>query len=756
MADGKSWIGSRRLLRQLRDAMAEHGTAQERLDRIVQLIAHGMVAEVCSVYVQRPGDILELFATEGLRKDAVHRTRLRVGEGLVGHIAAYARPLALADAQSHPQFAYRPETGEEIFQSLLGVPILRGGHGLGVLVVQSQIERSYAEDETETLETIAMVVAELVAGGELIQENELTAAEAPLGAPRRLSGSRLNGGVGFGPAVLHRRGGTVSQTVSEDPEQELKRLNDAIAAMRVSLDDMLDIYGSEEAGEHLEILKTYRMIAEDRGWFGRAHEAVGSGLTAEAAVSKVLNDTRARMQKVNDPYIRERLMDMDDLGYRLLQHLTGETGSAASLELIDSFVLIARSMGPAELLDYDREKLRGLVVEEGSYNSHVAIVARALNIPVVGGIRYLFSQIEEGAPIVVDGDSGVVVIRPGADFQSRIEESIATHAQHRRELLATRDLDAVTEDGVQISLMINAGLLMDFEHIEAEGADGVGLLRTELTFMLHPEFPNFSEQRETYARIFAAAGNLPVLFRTFDIGGDKLLPYFRGSEDENPAMGWRALRIALDRPGILCRQLRALIEAANGRELNVMFPMVSEISEFDRAKALLERELELAARRDTILPSAVNVGVMLEVPSLYFQLPALLRRIDFLSVGSNDLQQFFFACDRGSRQVGERFDSLSPALLRFLRDVASQCDSAGVPFGLCGEMAGDSIEAMALIGIGFRRLSMNASAIARIRQMTRSLNVAGLSGYIGTIIGGADHTLRNKLLDFARDHRVRI
>ncbi len=744
------------MLRQLRDAMAGYGTAQERLDRIVQLIARGMVAEVCSVYVQRPGDILELFATEGLRKDAVHRTRLRVGEGLVGDIAAYARPLALADAQSHPQFAYRPETGEEIFQSLLGVPILRGGHGLGVLVVQNQVERSYAEEETETLETIAMVVAELVAGGELIQENELTATEAPLGTPRRLAGTKLNGGVGFGPAVLHRRGGTVSQTVSEDPEHELERLNEAMSAMRESLDHMLDGYDPEESGEHLEILKTYRMIAEDRGWFGRAREAVGSGLTAEAAVSKVLNDTRARMQKVNDPYIRERLMDMDDLGYRLLQHLTGEVGSAESLQDVESFVLIARSMGPAELLDYDRDKLRGLVVEEASYNSHVAIVARSLNIPVVGGIRYLFSQIEEGAPVVVDGDAGVVVIRPGADFQSRIEESIATHAAHRKELQATRDLAAVTQDGAAVSLMINAGLLMDFDYLEAEGADGVGLLRTELTFMLHPEFPNTAEQRKTYARIFAAAGDRPVLFRTFDIGGDKLLPYFSASEDENPAMGWRALRIALDRPGMLCRQLRALIEAAGGGSLHVMFPMVSEVAEFDEAKALLDRELELAARRGTALPSAVHVGVMLEVPSLYFQLAALLPRIDFLSVGSNDLQQFFFACDRGSQQVGERYDSLSPALLRFLRDVARQCENAGVPFGLCGEMAGDPIEAMALIGIGFRRLSMNAGATARIRLMTRSLNLTGLAAYIDTIIDGADHTLRNKLVDFARDHGVRI
>lgn len=754
MTDEASWIGSRRLLRQLRDAMAGHGSAQQRLDRIVQLIARGMVAEVCSVYVLRPGDILELFATEGLRKDAVHRTRLRLGEGLVGDIAAYARPLALADAQSHPQFAYRPETGEEIFQSLLGVPILRGRRVLGVLVLQNQNERSYAEGESETLETIAMVVAELVAGGELIRQAELSAADAPLGAPSRLPGVRLNGGLGFGPAVLHRRGATVSQTVSEDADFELARLDDAVAEMRHALDVLIRDFDTDGGGEHVDILQTYRVIAEDRGWMERVREAVRSGLTAEAGVSKVLNDTRARMNQVQDPYIRDRLMDLDDLGYRLLQHLAGEGGAVLGTDSEEGFVLIARSMGPAELLDYDRDKLRGLVVEEGGYNSHVAIVARALGVPFVGGVRSVISRVEEGAPILVDGDAGDIVIRPGAAFQARIRESIESRARRRAELAATRELPSVTRDGVAVELLINAGLLIDLDHLETTGAEGVGLLRTEVAFMLHPAFPDVAAQRDAYRRIFDAAGDRPVVCRTLDIGGDKLLPYFSGGEDENPAMGWRAMRIALDRPAMLCRQLRALIEAADGRELRVMFPMVCEIREFEAARQLVDRELALASSRGVPPPRSLQVGAMLEVPSLYFQLPELLRRIDFLSIGSNDLLQFLFASDRGNPQVGERYDTLSPAFLRLLRDVTRMCDDAGVPVSLCGEMAGEPLDAMALIGIGLRRLSMNSQAVGDVRMMTRSLDVSALSRYLDTIIEGPDHSLRSKLTAFARDRGV--
>ncbi|MCK6453138.1 MAG: GAF domain-containing protein, partial [Alphaproteobacteria bacterium] len=371
------WGGiPRQLLRRLRDIMAGAGSAQERLDRIVKIIAAEMVAEVCSAYVRRAGDVLELCATEGLRAESVHRTTLRIGEGLVGVIAAQARPLALADAQSHPNFAYRPETGEEIYHSLMGVPILREGRVLGVLVVQNRTQRQYTEEEIEALETIAMILAELAASGELVSRVPAGPLQGP-SMPLRLTGVRICAGVALGRAVLHQPSVAIKRVVAEDPETELKRLREAVAGLHDALDRMMAAADLASAGEHRDVLEAYRMFAEDRGWLGRIREAIRSGLTAEAAVQKVQNDTRVRMNQVEDEYLRERLHDLEDLNNRLLMHLAGGGGAAPPEELPDDAVLIAHGMGPAELLDYDRRKLRGLVLEEGSPTAHVAIVARA-------------------------------------------------------------------------------------------------------------------------------------------------------------------------------------------------------------------------------------------------------------------------------------------------------------------------------------------------------------------------------------------
>ncbi len=736
--------------------MAAPGDAAQKLDRIVRLIARGMVAEVCSVYVMRPGDLLVLWATEGLRKDAVHRTRLRVGEGLVGDIAAYARPLALGDAQAHPQFAYRPETGEEIYHSLLGVPILRDGRVLGVLVIQHQTKREYTEEEVETLETVAMVVAELLSTERLGGVQEARPAEGTGPLPLRLEGVPLNGGLALGVAVLHRRGATVGQMVAEDPEAELDRLASALEQMHSALDAMLDAQrrAGLPASEPLDILRVYRMIAADQGWLGRIREAIRGGLTAEAAVSKVLNDTRARMQMAADPYLRERLMDLDDLGYRLLQHLAGELG--VPREMPENAVLIARSMGPAELLDYDRSRLVALVLEQGSYNAHVAIVARALDIPAVGGVPYVLSRIDPGESVLVDGDTGRLVVRPGEQFRQRFAESMALRARRRAEYAATRDLPAVTRDGTRVRLLINAGLMIDMFHLEDSGADGVGLFRTEVPFMLRAEFPDVDEQIAVYRDVFTAAAGRPVIFRTLDIGGDKLLPSFRGTGDENPALGWRALRIALDRPALLRQQLRALIRAAAGRELDVMFPMVAEVGEYDAARRLLDRELDRAVGRGAAAPTAVRVGAMLEVPALYFELDALLKRVDFLSVGSNDLVQFLFASDRGNPRVAGRYDPLSPAVLRLLRGVVEACAAAEVPLHLCGEMAGRPLEAMALVGIGFRSLSVPVASVGPVRSMVRSLDLVALRSYLGPLVDSAEDSLRRRLRDFALDHSISV
>ncbi|BBK36234.1 phosphoenolpyruvate--protein phosphotransferase [Allostella sp. ATCC 35155] len=743
--------GSRRLLRRLRDLMASGGTAQERLDRIVTLIAGEMVAEVCSCYIRRAGEMLELFATEGLRPEAVHRTRLRVGEGLVGDIAAHARPLALAAAQTHPQFAYRPETGEEVYSSLMGVPILRGGHVHGVLVVQNRTRRTYAEEEIETLQTVAMVLAELVASGDLVNPVELASTEVNGPLPTRFEGARLVPGLAMGQAVLHEPRVVIRRIVAEDPAAELERLREGLARMQSAVDALLAAEDVVSGGEHKEILETYRMFAEDRGWIQRIREAIRGGLTAEAAVQKVQDDTRARMHAITDPYLRERLLDLQDLTNRLLQHLAGEV--TARREMPEHAILIARTMGPAELLDYDRTRLRGLVLEEGSQTAHVTIVARALDIPVVGGAEDIVARVEPGDLVLVDGMNGQVLLRPGEDVQQRFRENIRLRAEQRAAYAAIRDLPAETRDGIRVSLQLNAGLLIDLPQLDHTGAEGVGLYRTEIPFMVRASFPDVAAQTGIYRGVLYQAGDRPVTFRTLDVGGDKRLPYLPPVQDENPALGWRAIRMALDRPAMLAQQLRALVTAADGRLLRVMFPMVSEVAELVAARAILDRQRERMAAQG-ILPARVEVGVMMEVPSLFFQLDALLPRIDFLSVGSNDLMQFLFACDRGNPRLAGRYDVLSPPALNFLRRLVAASDAAGVPLAVCGEMAARPIEAMALVALGVRVLSMPAAAIGPVKTMVRSLDTRALSAYLDRHAASPDHSLRNQLRAFAQDHGV--
>jgi phosphotransferase system enzyme I (PtsP) len=736
--------------------MAGEGTAQQKLDEIVRIIAADMVAEVCSCYIRRAGDLLELFATEGLRPEAVHRTRLRVGEGLVGVIAATARPLALAEAQSHPDFAYRPETGEEIYHSLMGVPILRGGRVLGVLVVQNRTRRHYTEEEVEALQTIAMVLAEIAASGDLVSPAEQQPSEGNVTLPTRLEGIRLNAGLAIGQAVLHQPRVTIRRIVAEDIDAELARLREATAAMQSAIDQLLAQTDMPDSGEHQDVLETYRMFAADRGWLQRIADAVRGGLTAEAAVQRVLDDTRARLLQATDPYIKERLADLEDVANRLQSHLTGKpTTAARQAELPEEFVLIARNMGPAELLDYERRRLKGLVLEEGSPGAHVAVVARALDIPVVGRVKDVLLRVEAGDLVVVDGDDALVVLRPTEDLLQAAQARIRIRQGQQEQYATLKDRPAETKDHVRIELNLNAGLLLDLPYLDEAGAHGIGLFRTELQFMLRDEFPTVAQQTALYRRVLDQAGDRPVTFRTLDIGGDKLLPYMEGEPEENPAMGWRAIRIALDRPALLRQQLRAFIRAAAGKLLRVMFPMVAEIAEFDAAREALNLELDRVRKRGGTLPKSVEAGVMLEVPALLWQLPDLLKRVDFVSVGTNDLVQFLFAADRGNARIAERYDYLSLAVLDVLADIARACDDAAKPFALCGEMAGDPLGAMALIGIGYRNLSMAPRSVGRVKAMVRSLDSRILRDFLATL-GGHKGSLRGSLHDFARDHGVVI
>jgi len=754
----------RRLLRRIRNVMAgaESISAQARLDRIVALIASNMVAEVCSLYIRRAGEVLELYATEGLNKEAVHQTRLRVGEGVIGDIAARARPIALSEAQSHPGFAYRPETGEEIYHSMMGVPILRNSKVAGVLAVQNRTRRHYTDEEVETLQTVAMVVAEMVGSGQLVSRDELREADGNALLPLRLTGLKLHAGPAIGEAVVHRDRPQIVNVVAEDPELEQERLEVALSSMYDALDVMLSDDRLESGSESREILETYRLIAEDRGWLGRIREAIGEGLTAEAAVAKVQEAMNARMAAITDPYLRERMADFDDLGNRLLQHLMASSDAppAPTPPTGDRIVVFARNMGPAELLDYDQAKLRGIVLEEGSPTAHVAIIARAMDIPVVGRVAGSLSRVEAGDPVIVDGDNAQVFLRPSEDVHTLFENSVRDRAERLARYAALRDVEPVSQDGVRVSLNQNAGLLVELNDFTAHGVDGIGLYRTEIPFMVRQQFPNVDEQAEIYMRVLAAANGAPVVFRTLDIGGDKVLPYLRDPKDDNPAMGWRAIRIGLDRPAILRQQLRAMIASATGQDLYVMFPMVSDLAEFEAARRLVDKELDRAARSGNLLPTRIDVGVMIEVPALVWQLPELVERADFISVGSNDLLQFLFASDRGNPRLSGRYDPMSPAFMALIRQIVADCAAArggaGVPLTVCGEMAGSPLEAMTLIGLGIRRLSMSAASIGPVKAMVRSLDIAALEDFVGTLAGSGDHSLRVRLTNHARDHGVII
>lgn len=749
--------GPRLLLRRLRGVMAEQVSAQERLDKITVLIASNMVAEVCSVYVLREDGALELYATEGLNREAVHLTTMQAGEGLVGLIAREAEPLALSDAQNHPAFSYRPETGEEIYRSFLGVPILRSGTVLGVLVVQNRASRAYPEEEVEALQTTAMVIAEMIAAGGL---QSLTVPGASIGFERPItaSGSALAEGVGLGHVVLHEPRVAIKNLIAENPADEVRRLETAIADMRLSIDELIARGDVAHGGEHRDVLETFRMFAHDQGWLRRMREVVMTGLTAEAAVERVQSDTRAKMLRQTDPYLRERLHDLDDLANRLMRTLAGASMGVARDKLPENAILVARAMGPAALLDYDRSRLRGLILEEGGPTSHIAIVARALGIPAVGEVTNVTALVQPGDAIIVDGTSGEVQIRPQADVEKAYKEKARLRARRQEQYRKLRDLPCRTKDGVSISLNLNAGLLVDMSHLQETGAAGVGLFRTELQFMVAARMPSTADQQALYKAAIDAAGGRSVTFRTLDIGGDKVLPYMQRVEEENPALGWRAIRIGLDRPALLRSQIRALLKAGAGRSMKIMLPMIATVDEFTRARTLINREVALLEKHQHAGPSELAVGVMVEVPSLLFELPEIAREADFLSVGTNDLMQFLFAADRENKRVSERFDTLTASGLRALRMIATEAKRANCPVTICGEIAGRPLEAMTLIGLGFRSFSMSPSALGPVKAMLLAADSEILAARVGSLLGetrgGA--SLRPMLAALAAEFRIPV
>ncbi len=742
------------LLRVVRDVMRAPEDAQTRLNQLTDVIAQSLSCEVCSIYFFKAGDFLELYATKGLRQEAVHQTRLRMGEGLVGETALQAKPVHLAEARTHPKFVLKPETGEEPFHSFVGVPIIHGHNVIGVLVVQSTELRIFSEAEIEVLETSAMVIAEMAIGGGMVGYVELTGEQEAAEASHYITGVKLSPGVARARAVLHKMHPMVTMLVSDDPEAEEQRFHTALSEMQERFENLLKDSPLRGKRAQEEIFDAYRMFMQDRGWITKIVEAIRSGLTAEAAVKKVQEYMRVKMEEIASPYIRSRMTDLDDVSYRLLSHLTGEHYTAAHGELPDAYILVARSLGPSELLEYAGPALKGVVLEEGSSQAHVAIVAKMMDIPMVSKIEHAREYVRQGDSIIINGDNGEVYIRPPEDVDAMMMQHMQARDQRQVVYESTRHLPSETIDGHAIGLNLNIGLTLDAAHIGGEDIFGIGLFRTELPYLASYDFPTVDEQHGIYEDVFKKAGDKPVIFRSFDIGGDKHVPYISREHEENPAMGWRASRIAIDRPSILRSQSKALIRAAKGKDLYVMFPFIADVSEFLEMKELLMRELERARVEGYARPTKVYIGSMIEIPSILFQLPELLKHADFVSIGSNDLLQFLFAADRNNTQLSGRYDPLCPAVMRMIRDIVKQCDEHRVRLGFCGDMATKPLEAMALIGCGVQHLSMPLSAVGPIKEMVRSVNYAELEGYMHYLVTLPEHSIRYQLEDFARDHGV--
>ena len=748
---------ARQILIRLQEVMAARTGAQAKLNKVVEIIGQSLSSEVCSIYLVREG-VLELFATRGLSQEAVHVTRMAMGEGLVGLIATNVEALNLDEAASHPDFSYRPETGEDRFHSFAGVPIVRRERAIGVLCVQHVEPRKYDDVEIEALQTVAMVLAELIANAELADDGPLDARVQDTGA-NVMTGLQLVLGMARGHAVFHQPRIHIEHTVAEDTEAERQRVLSAFARMREQIDRMTGQAEFGTEGEHQEVLQTYKMFAYDEGWSRRINEAIDSGLTAEAAIERVQQHTRMRMRQIDDPLLQDRMHDLEDLANRLLRIVSGQLGTAAQLGLRQDAILIARNLGPAELLEYDRRRLKGVILEEGSLTAHVTIVARAMGVPVLGRVRDIRHRVNEGDLILMDVAANTLIIRPSPDMDEAFESKLHVTQKRRAEFAAMRDLPSVTTDGQRVALMVNAGLREDAQALDVVGADGIGLFRTEFQFLVSATLPQREKQQRLYKDVLDAAGDRPVIFRTVDIGGDKALPYMQREDDEqedNPAMGWRALRLALERDGLMKAQARALLEAAAGKVLHVMFPMISEPWEFDAARALVEHQRAWLATHKKKLPVAVRYGAMLEVPALAEVLDILLPKLDFLSIGTNDLTQFLFAADRAHPKLAERYDWLSIAILRFINRVVLACEAHNVPVGVCGEMGGRTLEAMALIGLGIRRLSITPASVGPVKAMIRSTEAAALQQDMRQWLADGATDIRARLTSWAKLREIEI
>lgn len=735
---------TRQLFAALRENLAT-GTAS--LPDFARLTAQGLATEAAVIYVTRPGEILELSATYGLNISAVGRVKLRVGEGIIGLAAASGDILNLPDVQNHPRYVYQAALGEDNMASMLAVPVKRAGRTLGVIAIMSREVRVYAPVEVESLGTVAMLLAEILARAGAADTGVEDYSET---LPRRYNGHVLASGIAQGHILAYGTLAPIANLLTDDAEAELKRLDEAVEAANKSLDGLMT--ATMPGGSvSRDVLDAYRMVAQSSGWLTQVRAAIADGLTAETAVDKVSRQLRERMRRIADPYLRERLADIEDMIGRLMVALGGMPPKP---DRADGMILIVRRLGPADLLDWHSRGIAGLAIEEASASGHAAILARALGIPALQVERGAVEAAIEGEEALLDAEEGTLILHPEPEVVQVYERALAARDERAATLVKYRDTPTITKDGTELKLMLNIGLALELDQLERTGADGIGLYRTEIAALAAGGIPDIAGQAAEYAKVLDRARGMPVQFRTLDLGADKLLPGETAQTEENPAMGWRSLRVGLDRPAILRRQLRALLLGAQGRPLRVMFPMVATVEEFRAARDLLEAE----AGRIRPAPEMLEAGTMLEVPSLLFQLPGLLAEADFISVGTNDLMQFLFAADRGTPELADRYDTLSAPVLELLEKLVAACQEADVPLSICGEAAGQPLDAIAFAALGITTLSMSGSSILPVKAALVETDLSALRPVLRELrrTGAAGGSIREPLAVWAREHSLDV
>lgn len=705
------------ILRRLVQAVTDAATLDEALTIIVTRIKGTMQTGVCSVYLlDESTDRWLLMATDGLNPSSVRVASLAKTEGLVGTVGSRGELVNLDDAPNHPAFRFLRETGEEIFQSFLGVPIVHQREILGVLVVQQTTQRKFSDDEEALLVTVAAQISALIAHAKVSGRLQLSHTDGEKPFDVHFQGVAGVSGVTTGtafvrqpPAILRR----VKDAKTDDPKRELEDFQSALSEVKAELRQISDTLSEHLERKETALFDTYLRMLEDHTLSGEVCQRIRSGETAPTALKYVVLDLVARFNAMDDAYLRERATDLLDLGRRILAKLLRE--QSESFEYPDDLILVAEDVTPVMLGEVATRSLRAIVSVKGSANSHVAILARSLGIPaVMGAVDLPLGEIS-GAHLIVDGWRGEVIVEPSEHVLSEYQRAIQDAAILEMDLEQVEPGTAVTSDGQHVYLMLNAGPFGELSKRERSWIDGVGLYRTEFIFLSRSRFPTEDEQEGEYRAELQSYSPMPVVMRTLDIGGDKSLPYF-SIDEENPFLGWRGIRVTLDHPEIFLTQIRAMLKADSGLgNLRILLPMITTLEELRASKILIQRVvLELASEGYEVL--APQVGVMIEVPSAVYIAPELAKEADFLSVGSNDLTQYLLAVDRTNSRVADMFDGFHPAILRALEITSKAGTKAKIPVALCGEMAGDPLAAVLLVGLGFKELSMSSAALAQVKR----------------------------------------